>query len=96
MLKVYFIRHQARGVLHDLPFSEPPTEKQLEAVALLCAAAHGLVHPKTLEPYWIRVVDVEVRGPDFEIGKPQPTSLEKVELDGPTVEARGHVENPKS
>jgi hypothetical protein len=96
MAKVYFLRHQARGVLHDLPFAQHPTKEQIAAVARLCAAAHGTHHPKTEEPYWLKVAEIEMVGPDFVIPMPAPAGVGKAELPGPVASGVGHVENPKS
>jgi hypothetical protein len=61
MAKIYFLRHQAGGVLHEYPFAEPPTEEQRAAVWKLCFHRHGAEHPKIYtdesgnefkRPYW--------------------------------------------
>jgi hypothetical protein len=97
MAKVYFVRHQAHGILPSFAFGQPPTAKQQEAIARICAATHGAAHPKTKEPYWFKVVEVDVLGADADIAPPEPRSVSssKADLPAPTVEGRGHVENPK-
>lgn len=65
MAKVYFVRHQAHGVVDEFPFASHPTQEQVARVAKYCFQAHGFGHPKTPnEPYWTKVVDVDVLGPD--------------------------------
>lgn len=60
--KVYFLRHQAGGVLHQYPFAAPPTPEQKAAVWKECFQSHGDLHPKEhlnedgattyRKPYW--------------------------------------------
>jgi hypothetical protein len=65
MAKIFFVRHQAHGIVHEFPFSSHPTQNQVEAVARFCFQSHGFGHAKTPEkPYWTRVVEVDVLGPD--------------------------------
>ncbi len=64
-MKIYFIKHQAHGVVWEYPFSADPTEAQLERVWQYCFSIHGASHQKTPgEPYWQQVVSSEVLGPD--------------------------------
>lgn len=63
-MKIYFVRHQAAGVISKYPFSEPPTDAQVDAVMRECFQSFGAVHPKDQEPYWVRVYEVDVLGPD--------------------------------
>ena len=73
MSKVYFVRHQAAGIVAKYPFAEHPTEAQVAAVAKECFHSHGFGHAKTPDkPYWTTVVDFDVLG----------------ESDVPTVEER--------
>ncbi len=69
-MKVYFLRHQAAGVLDDLPFAEPPTDMQRAAVMRNLRVRYGTHLPRTGEPYWLIVVERDVLGPldvpDFE------------------------------
>lgn len=62
MAKVYFARHQAQGTLWDFPFAERPSDAQLAALNARCAHSHGVAHPKTGEPYWLAVLEVQVMG----------------------------------
>ncbi len=65
MSKVYFARHQAHGVVHEYPFSSPPSEAQVAKVWSYCFGIHGASHAKTpSEPYWITVVERDVLGSD--------------------------------
>lgn len=64
MNKIYLARHQAHGVVHEFPFSDPPTEAQLAKVWTFCFGIHGASHPKTpSEPYWLNVAEIAVLGP---------------------------------
>lgn len=61
MAKVFFIRHQAGGVMHEFPFAAEPTADQQAAVYKVCRQRFGVSHAKTPdEPYWARVVEVEL------------------------------------
>lgn len=62
MDKIYFIRHQAGGVITKYPFANHPTEAQFAAVAKECFQNFGADHPKTKEPYWVRVEALPVLG----------------------------------
>jgi hypothetical protein len=55
---VYFIRHQAAGVLHEFPFAEHPTGKQLLAVERALARVH--VRAPGKEPWWVKVEEVHL------------------------------------
>ena len=61
-MKIYFLRHQAAGIVHKYPFSSPPTNEQRAAVERECFQQHGASHPKTGESYWMTVVDVDLVG----------------------------------
>lgn len=64
MAKVYFLRHQAHGIVHEYPFVASPSDEQQAAVRQFCFNMHGFSHAKTpSEPYWMRVIEVEVLGP---------------------------------
>jgi hypothetical protein len=100
MAKIYLLRHQAHGYAVSYPFSSPPTEGQLGPVRALLAAVHGHKHPKSGEPFWDRVEEIEVLG---------PSDVPKVSLPGEEpaagrgageftdlkAEGRGSVRNPK-
>ena len=61
MAKIYLVQHQAHGVVHEFPFSETPSEAQLEKVWTYCFGIHGASHPKSpSEPFWQIVKEVEV------------------------------------
>jgi hypothetical protein len=99
MAKLYFVRHQAHGVVTEFPFSEHPSQNQVAAVAKHCFGIHGFGHKKTpTEPYWTRVVEVEMLGPGDmpEVKAPGPVGVDaagagKVEAPGPQVSGVGHV-----
>lgn len=63
-MKVYYVRHQAAGVVHERPFVLPPTAEQLAPVLALCAERHGTKHPKTGAAWWAKVVEVDTDAPD--------------------------------
>lgn len=66
MAKIYFVRHQAHGIVHEYPFAQHPTQNQIDAVRRYCFQAHGFGHAKTPdEPYWMKVVEVEVLGDEI-------------------------------
>lgn len=61
MAKVYIVRHQAAGYLATQPFSEPPTDEQVEALRRQCHQSFGASHSKTPgEPYWMKVVEFDL------------------------------------
>jgi hypothetical protein len=63
MAKVYFVRHQAGGVMHEYPFAAPPDAEQQAAISKLCSQRFGFSHSKTPgEPYWTSVVGVDLLG----------------------------------
>lgn len=65
MAKLFFIRHQAAGVLFQFPFAQPPSKAQQAAVERFCVMQNGVSHSKTPgEPYWTRVVELDVLGPN--------------------------------
>ncbi len=80
MKKIYFVRHQAHGIVSEFPFLKHPTQTQVEAVRKFCFNIHGFGHAKTPDqPYWTKVVEVNTVGdevpevPDREltvVGKP--------------------------
>ena len=64
MAKIYFVRHQAHGIVPNFPFKEHPTQEQVALVAKWCFQQHGFGHPKTPgEPYWTRVAEFDLLGP---------------------------------
>lgn len=60
MSKIYYVRHQAGGLLWEFPFAQPPTDSQKAALEALCRNLHGSVHPKTEKPYWLTVAEVDL------------------------------------
>lgn len=64
MVKVYFVRHQAAGVLWEHPFAQYPNADQVDALARRCFQTHGAIHARTAEPYWLRVDELELLGPN--------------------------------
>lgn len=65
MAKLFFIRHQAAGVLFQFPFAQAPTQAQRVAVERFCVQQNGVSHSKTPGvPYWTRVVELDVLGPN--------------------------------
>lgn len=65
MAKIYFVRHQAHGIVHEFPFAEHPSQDQVAAVAKFCFQSHGFGHAKAPDvPYWTMVVERDVLGAD--------------------------------
>lgn len=62
MAKVYFVRHQAAGVLWDSPFGATPSAGQVGALKERCEQRHGDSHPKSGEPYWLTIEEIQVLG----------------------------------
>ena len=98
-MKIFYLRHQAAGILHEFPFSSPPTDDQLAPIQAMLLARHGLTHPKTKEAYWTMVVESEVIGANAmpSVDMPEEKSngrgggiMGMVEASG-----SGHVANPK-
>lgn len=56
---VFFVRHQAAGVVHQFAFLREPTDAQVAQVVAYCrSVGHAEGHPKSPdEPYWTRVVE---------------------------------------
>jgi hypothetical protein len=63
MAKIYLVRHQANGFVHEFPFAQEPSAEQLDAIKKLCFQRCGAEHPKSQEPYWVRVEERAVLGP---------------------------------
>lgn len=72
MAKVFYLRHQAAGILTQFPFVETPSETQIAAIKALCDDAHGELHAKTDEPYWLKVVEATMFGPTDMPEPPDP------------------------
>lgn len=60
MKTIFFLRHQAGGILAEWPFLSPPTEAQRKPIEDLMTRRYGSQHPKTKEPYWTKVESVSV------------------------------------
>lgn len=58
-MKVFYLRHQAAGVIFDHPFMLAPTPEELAPVLARCVDGHGEVFAKTGEKYWAKVICVE-------------------------------------
>lgn len=96
-MQIYFVRHQAAGVLYGYPFTDRPTVAQLDALTAHCRSRHGDVHPKTGEPYWSRVVAVDVLAPDDMPMLPEAggnVALAAASAQPFAISGVGHVRNP--
>lgn len=95
MSTIYYVRHQAGGVMHAFPFSSPPTDAQIAGVVAHAERQVGgrKVHSKTGEPYWHRIEEVSVLGPDDTIPDPAPPAPPP-ELAPMRAEANVKVTNP--
>ena len=98
-MKIYFIRHQAGGVIHDAPFESPPTPAQCAAVlARVPEFRENDRHPKTGEPYWVKVICVE-NGVTTTIGGANGESAEEINAKASghcPIRAAGHKRTPGS
>jgi len=73
MSQVFMVRHQAAGILADYVFEQYPNELQLAAIKELSGRNHGSHHPKPPhEPYWLRVVAIDVLSPKDVPALPEP------------------------
>ena len=101
-MKVYYLRHQAGGILTDYPFSKPPTGEQTKAISALMAATHGTKNKKDGADYWMIVVEKTVLEPNDIPAVTLPTadsakgSSASVEMGRVEVTATGTVTNPKT
>ena len=59
-MTVFFLRHQAAGIVHDHPFASRPTDAQIAPLRSLLEWRHGAAHPRTGQAYWMDVVAIEV------------------------------------
>lgn len=98
MSKVYIARHQSLGFLTEYPFASYPSAEQLAALEKLCFRSAGATHPKTKEPYWLKVAELDLLGEEIP-SVPEP--LASVSVGGSAavgqfgVSAVGEVRNPK-
>jgi len=96
MAKVFFVRHQAAGVMHEFPFADQPSNAQLIAVLKIAEQRHGASHPKTKEAYWARVVDLDLIGDEVpEVAEQSPDTANIAGFGKISAEGRMHV-TPKS
>jgi hypothetical protein len=97
MSQIFFVRHQAVGVLWEYPFAQAPTDEQRGALQALCESRHGAFHPKTEEPYWLTVVAVNLLTPQAVIEVPaEPPAEATGAIVGQkvTASATATVQNP--
>jgi hypothetical protein len=98
MPSIYIVRHQGYGFVHEYPFAKEPTAQQLAAVERFCMQSRGVVHPKTGEKHWVKVVEVPLLGPSDVPDVPdRALSLSKenkAEVGEMVASAVGHVTNP--
>lgn len=96
MSKIYFVRHQAAGVVHTRPFLAPPSDAQVEAVKRLCFQSFGATHPKDGQPYWVRIEEVDALGPSDMPFVPERALAVAGEapVGEMTVSGAAHVSNP--
>lgn len=93
-MKVFFLRHQAEGVLHAYPFATRPTPEQCAPLLEACAQKWGAGHPKTGEPFGFWIVELEAIA-EGELPKlPEPPRAAP-SVQPFTVSAVAHVENPQ-
>ncbi len=85
VVKLFYIRHQAAGILTDVAYiGTPPSQADLDAARAKLSAVHGDTHKKTGEPYWLTVQEACAHIPDLATAE----SLPKAELPKPP-EANG-------
>ena len=98
-MKIFFLRHQVEGVLWQLPFSTAPTFGQIEHVEAVMRKKHGSEHPKTKEPFFLKVVELEVIEPGtplFDLlAMPGEGKINVAHAGAVNVIAFGEVKNPE-
>jgi hypothetical protein len=99
-MNIYFVRHQAAGVLWECPLLAPPSAEQLAAITAVCEARHGAAHPKTDEPYWAGVVAIAVLGdgdmPATEQARDDgAANMARIGLPPPELSGVASVQNPR-
>lgn len=99
MRKIYVIRHQALGFVHEFPFANFPTEKQVDAVMRVCAVRLSAAeHAKTGE-YWHKVVEVDVLDtndlPATVVSTGGLSVANAASAEEFSVSGKAHVSNPK-
>lgn len=99
-MKIFFVRHQAGGLMHEAPFLNEPTAEQIASVVRLATARHGERHPKTGEPYWARVEERRVLNEGELLPLPEPRAASGAavaRIGEPPIElsGTGSVQNPE-
>lgn len=70
-MKIYYLRHQAAGVISESPFTSPPTPEQLAPLIEKIRKKFerpdegddGTKHPKTKKPYLMKIIEVDTDKP---------------------------------
>lgn len=82
--KVYKLRHQAAGVLHDKTYAKPPSEEEVAKVKARLDVKHGTHHRKTKDPLFLRVVEETLESdeelPYEKVTAPKPPLADLVTL----------------
>ena len=104
-MKVYYVRHQAAGIVADVDgkpyaFKQQPNDMQLAALKRICIARHGEIHKKRDTEWWMKVVEADVIGNEVPaIPEPETTgsltASGKAELSGPRGSGSATVRNPE-
>ena len=96
MASVYMFRHTAAGFVQDFIFAEPPTAQQTSVVQKLCEFRYGTFHAKTKEEYWLRVVEIPLRGKeDLPLPERPGANVSNIaNMSPPGVTGSGTVKNP--
>lgn len=95
MKTIFFLRHQAGGVIHEYPFAESPTPGQREPIETLMALRHGTT-AQDGSTLWMIVVPVQVIEPG-EVPEVKLPGIGKENVAGVgevSVHAVGTVTNP--
>lgn len=95
MSKIYIARHQSIGFLTQFPFAQKPSAEQLAALEKLCFQAAGTTHPKTKEPYWLKVAEFDVLTDEVPSVPDRSLAAVEQEVTKFEVSAAGHVTPPK-
>ncbi len=95
MAKIYIARHQSIGFLTQFPFASHPSSEQLAALEKLCFQAAGASHPKTKEPYWLKVAEFDVLGDEVPSVPDRNLAAVSQEVTKFEVAATGTVTPPK-
>lgn len=93
-MKVFFLRHQAEGVLHAYPFATRPSPEQLQPLLEACERKWGPGHPKTGDPFSFFIVELDAIA-EGELPKLPEPPVAAPSVQPFTISAVGHVENPQ-